>query len=73
MDDEIDIWTMPENSEAQIIDKIEAMADSIRMDWSDPRSEVRAIKALSKTARFKQITYEQRTNNRTWLSFSKAY
>ena len=30
MDDEIDIWTMPENSEAQIIDKIEAMADSIR-------------------------------------------
>ncbi len=51
MDDEIDIWTMPENSEAQIIDKIEAMADSIRMDWSDPRSEVRAIKKLCQKLR----------------------
>jgi len=51
MDDEIDIWTMPENSEAQIIDKIEAMADSIRMDWSDPRSETRRIKALCQKLR----------------------
>lgn len=45
------IFEMPENTKAEIIDKIEAMADSIRNDWSDPRSETRTIKMLCKKLR----------------------
>ena len=51
MEDEINIFEMPENTVAEIIDKIEAMADSIRGDWSDPRSETRKIKALCQKLR----------------------
>jgi len=51
MEDEINIFEMPENTKAEIIDKIEAMADSIRSDWNDPRSETRKIKALCQKLR----------------------
>jgi len=51
MEDEINIFEMPENTKAEIIDKIEAMANSIRNDWSDPRSETRRIKALCQKLR----------------------
>ncbi len=51
MEDEINIFEMPENTKAEIIDKIEAMADSIRNDWSDPRGETRRIKALCQKLR----------------------
>ena len=51
MEEEINIFEMPENTRAEIIDKIEAMADSIRLDWSDPRSETRRIKALCQKLR----------------------
>jgi len=56
MDDKIDIWTLPENSKGDIIDKIEAMADSIRNDWSDPRTEVRRIKILCQKLRDLEAT-----------------
>ena len=51
MEQEINIFEMPENTKAEIINKIEAMADSIRMDWSDPRGEIRKIKALCQKLR----------------------
>jgi hypothetical protein len=51
MEDKINIFEMPENTKAQIIDKIEAMSDSIREDWNDPRSETRRIKALCQKLR----------------------
>ena len=51
MDEEINIFEMPENTKAEIIDKIEEMADRIREDWSDPRSETRRIKALCQKLR----------------------
>ena len=41
-----DAFDMPEETVEQIIDKIEAMAWSIRADWSDPRSETNAISSL---------------------------
>jgi hypothetical protein len=51
MENEINIFEMPENTKAEIIDKIEAMTDSIRSDWSDPRSETRRIKVLCQKLR----------------------
>jgi len=51
MSKEINIFEMPENTRTEIINKIEAMADSIRSDWSDPRSETRRIKALCQKLR----------------------
>lgn len=44
--EEITPFEMPEESKEQIVDKISAMASSIRDDWSDPRSECREIKRL---------------------------
>lgn len=48
---DISVFEMPENSRAEVIDKIEAMADRIREDWSDPRGEIRRIKALCQKLR----------------------
>jgi hypothetical protein len=39
-------YDMPENTKQEIIDKIRAMAEEIRMDWSDPRGECRQIYRL---------------------------
>lgn len=59
MEEEINIFEMPENTKAEIIDKIEAMADSIRNDWSDPRSETRRIKALCQKLRDLEVGGEK--------------
>lgn len=50
-EDEIDAFKMPENTRAEIIDKIDALADSIRRDWSDPRGELKRIKQLCEKLR----------------------
>lgn len=47
-EEEISCFDLPENTVEEIIDKINAMASSIRNDWTDPRSECRAIWALTK-------------------------
>jgi hypothetical protein len=39
-------YDMPETSKEEIIDKIRAMAQEIRMDWTDPRGECREIYRL---------------------------
>ena len=39
-------FDLPEETKEQIVDKIHALASSIRNDWSDPRGECRAIWAL---------------------------
>jgi hypothetical protein len=39
-------FEMPEGTKEEIIDKIDAMAVSIRCDWSDPRSQCREISRL---------------------------
>jgi len=54
--DEENIFEMPEDTIEQIIDKISAMASSIRGDWSDPRSECRCIWALCDKLKVKLIT-----------------
>lgn len=45
-DEEISCFDLPENTPEEIINKISAMASSIREDWTDPRSECRAIWSL---------------------------
>jgi len=45
-EEELTAFDLPEDTKEQIIDKISAMASSIRNDWSDPRSECRSIWAL---------------------------
>lgn len=45
-DEEISCFDLPETTRLEIIDKIRAMASSIRSDWTDPRSECRSIWAL---------------------------
>lgn len=47
-EEEISCFDLPENTKIEVIDKIHAMASSIRNDWTDPRSECRAIWALCK-------------------------
>ena len=42
-EEELTAFDLPENSPIEIIDKISAMASSIRGDWTDPRSECREI------------------------------
>lgn len=44
--EEENVFELPENTKEEIIDKIEALAWNIRNDWSDPRSECRAIVKL---------------------------
>lgn len=39
-------FELPETTQIEIVDKIEALAVSIRMDWSDPRAECREIVRL---------------------------
>lgn len=46
MDDEENVFALPEDTKEQIISKIEALAWSIRNDWSDPRGECRKIVEL---------------------------
>jgi hypothetical protein len=43
MEDEENAFDMPEETAIQIVDKIYALAVSIRSDWSDPRGECRKI------------------------------
>ena len=43
MEEEIDCFTLSEDTVVQMADKISAMASSIRGDWTDPRSECREI------------------------------
>ena len=43
MSEEIEYGDMPEETPAQIIDKIYSNASSIRSDWQDPRGECREI------------------------------
>ena len=47
-DEEVSPFDLPEETKEEIIDKISAMASSIRNEWTDPRSECRAIWALCK-------------------------
>ena len=44
--EEENVWDLPENTKDEIIDKISALAWSIRSDWSDPRGECRRIVEL---------------------------
>jgi hypothetical protein len=46
MENEVNVWDMPETTDLEIINKISALASEIRNDWSDPRSECRKIKEL---------------------------
>lgn len=46
--EEVSCFDLPENTPLEIVDKISAMASSIREDWSDPRTECRAIWGLCK-------------------------
>lgn len=39
-------FDLPEETKLEIINKIEAFADKIRSDWTDPRSEIKNIKRL---------------------------
>lgn len=48
MEEEENAFNMPEETKEQIVAKIEAMAWSIRNDWTDPRSECRYIVTLCK-------------------------
>lgn len=43
--------SMPEDTEDQIIDKIEAIIWNIRSDWNDPRYECRAAAELCEKIR----------------------
>jgi hypothetical protein len=43
---EQDPYQMPETTKLEIIDKIQALAYEIRMDWTDPRRECRMIREL---------------------------
>ncbi len=43
---EQDPYQMPETTKLEIIDKIQALAYEIRMDWIDPRGECRMIREL---------------------------
>lgn len=43
---EISTWDLPEDTAAQIIDKIKALAWRIRNDWTDPRTEIKTIGGL---------------------------
>lgn len=45
---ELTAFDLPEDSKEEIVDKIYAMASSIRGDWTDPRSECREIWRLCK-------------------------
>lgn len=51
MEEEENAFDMPETTELEIIDKIEALAWQIRNDWSDPRHECRKIVELSEKLR----------------------
>ena len=46
MEEEINVFDMPENTKVEIIEKISALAWQIREDWSDPRTECRRIVEL---------------------------
>jgi hypothetical protein len=46
MYEENDPYQLPETTKEEIIDKIRAMAQEIRMDWTDPRGECREIYRL---------------------------
>lgn len=41
--EEINAHDLPETTAVEVVDKIRGMAYEIRMDWSDPRTECRAI------------------------------
>ena len=41
--EDISAWDLPETTELEIIEKIEALAWQIRGDWTDPRGECRRI------------------------------
>lgn len=45
-EDDFNSYDLPETTAHEIIDKIHAMAQEIRMDWTDPRSECREIYRL---------------------------
>ncbi len=47
MEDEFNPHDMPETTAVEMINKIAALAWDIRSDWSDPRSECRAIVRLT--------------------------
>ena len=47
-EEELTAFDLPEETKEQVIDKIYAMASSIRDDWTYPRSECRAIWRLCK-------------------------
>ncbi len=51
MKDELDAFDMPEETKAEIINKIKGLADRIRNDWSDPRGEIKRIKLLCEKLR----------------------
>lgn len=46
MQEEDSPYDLPESTKEEIIDKIRAMAQAIRMDYSDPRGECRQIYRL---------------------------
>jgi hypothetical protein len=46
MEEEVSAFELPEDTKEQVIDKIEALAWSIRNDWTDPRGECRRIVEL---------------------------
>jgi len=44
--EEVNAFELPEETKEQIIDKIAALAYSIRCDWTDPRGECSVIERL---------------------------
>jgi len=46
LEDEFNPYDLPETTAHEIIDKIHALAQEIRMDFSDPRGECREIYRL---------------------------
>lgn len=57
MEDEFNVFDLPETTATEILDKIAKLAWEIRGDWTDPRSECREIVRLSE--KLKEILQEK--------------
>ncbi len=57
MEDEFNVFDLPETTATEILDKIAKLAWEIRGDWTDPRSECRDIVRL--TEKLKEILQEK--------------
>jgi hypothetical protein len=44
--EEVSAFDLPESNALEVVDKIYALAQQIRNDWNDPRSECRTIYKL---------------------------